>query len=236
MSRTFHIVLIEIERQVGGHCDLCLDQIDPGDHFRNGMLDLNPGIDFNEEEVVIFINDELHRSGIAVVRPADHPYGSIADFFSAWGWQIGTGSLLDQLLMPSLDTTIPFIKVNDLAMVVGNHLHFNMTGIANVAFQINPTVSEGGLRFGSCLVQRRNQRLLRFGNTHSFAAATCGRLDQHGEPDFACDFQRTLFIFHKSVASGHDRNLIRDRHGSRRVLVAQLFHRSGTRTDKLEPA
>ncbi|MPM39322.1 hypothetical protein SDC9_85955 [bioreactor metagenome] len=36
-----------------GNLDLCLDDIDTGNHFGNGMLNLNAGINFNEIKFIV---------------------------------------------------------------------------------------------------------------------------------------------------------------------------------------
>ena len=41
----------ERQRLARGHQQLGLDQIDAGDHFGHGMLDLNPGVHLDEVEI-----------------------------------------------------------------------------------------------------------------------------------------------------------------------------------------
>ena len=56
-----------------GDQDLRLDDVDAGDLFGDGVLDLNARIDFDEVELVrVAIDQELDRAGVLVVdRPAD---------------------------------------------------------------------------------------------------------------------------------------------------------------------
>ena len=51
--RVHDVVLLERQRLAGGDADLRLDQVDAGDHFGHGMLDLDAGVDFDEVEVVV---------------------------------------------------------------------------------------------------------------------------------------------------------------------------------------
>ena len=45
------VFLAERQRLAGGDADLRLDQVDAGDHFGHGMLDLDAGVHFDEVEI-----------------------------------------------------------------------------------------------------------------------------------------------------------------------------------------
>ncbi len=55
------------QRFAGRDANLRLDEVDPRDHFRHGVLDLNPGVDLDEIELAGLIDDELDRRGVRVV-------------------------------------------------------------------------------------------------------------------------------------------------------------------------
>jgi hypothetical protein len=48
--------LIDVEFFAGGDPDLPLHEIQPGDQFTDGMLDLNPCVDFDEIKVVLGVD------------------------------------------------------------------------------------------------------------------------------------------------------------------------------------
>ncbi len=48
--------------------DLALDQIDSGDHFSDGMLDLDPGVDLDEVQLAGGIHQELNRARVRVTH------------------------------------------------------------------------------------------------------------------------------------------------------------------------
>ena len=50
--------------------DLFLDDVDAGDEFGDGVLDLKPGVRFEEVEVTRRIHEELERSGVGVLHGA----------------------------------------------------------------------------------------------------------------------------------------------------------------------
>ena len=49
--------------------DLRLDQVDAGDHFGDGVLDLDARVDFDEVELLgVDVVEEFDGAGVAVVR------------------------------------------------------------------------------------------------------------------------------------------------------------------------
>ena len=50
--------------------DLFLDDVDAGDEFGDRVLDLDAGVDFEEEEVALVVEQELERAGVGVLHGA----------------------------------------------------------------------------------------------------------------------------------------------------------------------
>ena len=48
-----------------GHVD---DQVDAGDLFGDRVFDLDPGIDFDEVELLLVVDEELDGAGVGVIR------------------------------------------------------------------------------------------------------------------------------------------------------------------------
>ena len=57
------VLLFEGQGLAPGRTDHLFDQIDPGDHLRHRMLDLQPGVHFQEEEALVLTGHELDRAG-----------------------------------------------------------------------------------------------------------------------------------------------------------------------------
>ena len=55
--------------RAGGDADLLLHQVEAGDHLGDRMLDLEPGVHFDEVELAILIQ-ELDRAGAAIAELA----------------------------------------------------------------------------------------------------------------------------------------------------------------------
>ena len=64
------VALLERQPLAGGDPNLFLDDVDAGDELGDGMLDLDAGVDFEEEEVALVVEQELERAGVGVLHGA----------------------------------------------------------------------------------------------------------------------------------------------------------------------
>ena len=96
------VLLRERQRLAGGDANLRLDQVDAGDHLGHRVLDLDAGVDLDEVEVVVWIDDELDRAGVRVAGLLDQPHGRFAHRLALLGGQARGGAFLDQLLVAAL--------------------------------------------------------------------------------------------------------------------------------------
>ena len=71
MSPDREVALVEGKGFTGCNRDLLLDEIDAGDKFGDGMLNLEPGIHLHEIVIPVAVQ-ELDRSGIGIVRRLCH--------------------------------------------------------------------------------------------------------------------------------------------------------------------
>ena len=58
------------------------------------------------------------------------------------------GRLFDQLLMTALDRAFALAEMNDVAVIVGEHLNLDMARPLDIAFEIDAAVLESRLGFG----------------------------------------------------------------------------------------
>ena len=82
--------------------NLLLDQIDACDKFRHRMFHLNSGINFDEVEVVILVNNEFTGAGICVSGFSYQIDGTIAHALADFFRQLRSRAFFDQLLVTSL--------------------------------------------------------------------------------------------------------------------------------------
>ena len=63
-----------------GDENLALDDVKPGDHFRDGVLDLDARIDLDEIELVaVQIEQKFDGAGVAISGGLAEPDGGVAD-------------------------------------------------------------------------------------------------------------------------------------------------------------
>ena len=73
------VLLAKRERLTGGDPDLLADQVDAGDHLGDGVLDLDPGVDLDEVELILLIDQELTGTGIDVTDSPGQADRGLAD-------------------------------------------------------------------------------------------------------------------------------------------------------------
>ncbi len=148
-----NVLLLERQRLAGGDANLRLDQVDAGDHLGHRMLDLNAGVHFDEVEIARLIDDEFDGAGVGVAGRLDQPHGRFAHRRAGRRGKCRRRAFLDQLLMPPLHRAIALPKVHDVAVMVGDDLHFDVPRVLDVFFQIDAGVAEGRLGLGRGLLQ-----------------------------------------------------------------------------------
>ena len=91
MTAALQPLLRERERLAGSDAQLPLDQIQPGDHFGDGMFDLQASIHFDEIELPACIH-ELDRAGADVIDRARGSDGRFAHASAHSSGSAGAGA------------------------------------------------------------------------------------------------------------------------------------------------
>ena len=105
MAADLNVVLSVRQRFARRDQQLRFDNVDSGDQFRHGMLDLNARVHFNEIKFVILVQ-EFQGAGAAVADFPDRPGATLSHGFALLGGQPGRRCFLDNLLMPALHRAI----------------------------------------------------------------------------------------------------------------------------------
>src|SRR5882762_10196014 len=138
----------EREAVAGGDGDLKFDEIESGDLLGDGMLDLQPRVDFEEIEIEISVDEKFHRAGVDVATGTRQANRGIAHFLAEVGCDDGRWSFFDDFLVTALYGAFAFAEGNNAAMAVGQDLDFDMARLFQIFFEIEATVAEsvGGFR------------------------------------------------------------------------------------------
>ena len=193
------------QRRAGGDADLLAHQVDVADHLGDGMLDLQPGVHFDEREVAVLV-EELQGAGIAVAQLAQRRRRRAAQGLALFGGDRGRAGLLQQFLVPPLQAAIAFAEMHHVAMAVRQHLQFDMARPVEIFLDINGIVAKRGARLGA----RQAERILELGRVarhlHAAPAAPRGRLDQDRIADPVRNRARRFHVRHCTVGARHQRD------------------------------
>ncbi len=148
-----NVVLAKGQLLARRDADLHLDEIDAGDHFGDGMLDLDARVDFDEVEVACLVDDELDGAGVGVAGGLDQPDGRLAHGSARLGREARPRAFFDQLLMPALHGAVALPEMDDVAVLVGEDLHFDVPRPLDVLLEIDAGIAKRGFGLGRGLLQ-----------------------------------------------------------------------------------
>ncbi|CAB5004182.1 unannotated protein [freshwater metagenome] len=163
---------------------LLAHDVDAGDEFGHGMLNLHACVDLEKRVVASDgIDHELDSGRAHVVERAAQFHGRPMQLCPHGGVDRQGGSLFDDLLITPLGRAVTLTKMHHVAMRVGEDLHLDMAGTGDEPLDVQPAVAERLQR----LVARRGEggvEVIDLIDQHHAAASTAGgRLEQHRQPD-----------------------------------------------------
>ena len=148
MAADRDLILPVAERPAGGDMQLFLDDIHPGDHFRDRMLNLHPGIHLNKIKLAVLVQEFKGARAAIGQRPTGR-HAALADLLTQGRVQARRRGLFDDFLMAALHGAVPFAEVNRIALAVGQHLNLNMARALQKFFHIHHVIAEGRARLGA---------------------------------------------------------------------------------------
>src|SRR5207245_3625712 len=113
-----------------GDPDLLPHQVHAGHHFRDRMLDLEPGVHLVERETAV-VEQELDRARIAITEATQSPHRSIDQAGTKASSHRRRWGLLDELLMTALDAALP-LDEPDAVSRIEQDLHLHVAGSQEV--------------------------------------------------------------------------------------------------------
>ena len=133
------------------NADHLFDEVDARDHFGHGVLDLQARVHFQEVEGAVLAGHEFDRAGrIVVDRLGQRDSLCAHQAPRVFLVKQGRRRLLDDLLIAALDRAFALAEVNNVAVLVAQHLDFDMTRIDDELLDEDPVIAEarGRLRLG----------------------------------------------------------------------------------------
>src|SRR5262249_41998492 len=141
------------------------------------------------------------------------------------------GGLLEDLLMPALDRAFALAQVDDASVLVRNDLDLDVARLANVLFDVDRGVAEGGAGGVPRTLDCGTEVSLLLDNLHADTAAASGRLDDDRVADLP-RHPRGLDRVVESFAAPPHRHAMGGSQGTRPQLRAQGSHRGCRRADE----
>ena len=202
-----HVALLELELLARRDADHLLDQIDAGDQFRHRMLDLQPRVHLEEEEAAVLPGDELDRAGAVVADGLRQRDRLLAHLLARRLIEQRRRRLLDDLLVAALDRAFALAEIDDVAVLVAEHLDFDVARIDDEFLDEHAVVAERGLRLRLRAREALRDLALRLGDAHALAAAAGRGLDHHRIADLVGDLHRVLLVVDHAEMARHGRDL-----------------------------
>ncbi len=116
--------------------------------FGHGMLDLQARVHLEEEEALVLPGDELDRAGEVVVDRLGERDGLLAHLAAGRLVEQRRRRFLDDLLVAALDRAFALAEIDDVAVLVAEHLDFDVAGIDDEFLDEDAVVAERRLRLG----------------------------------------------------------------------------------------
>src|SRR5262249_49271801 len=144
--RELDVALRELEPLARRNADHLLDQIDAGHEFGDRVLDLQPRVHFEKIEALVLPDDELDGAGRVVGDGLGERDRLLAHFLARRRVDQRARGLLHDLLIAALDRAFALAEMNDIAVLVSQHLNLDVARIDDIFLDEYPVVAEGGFR------------------------------------------------------------------------------------------
>ena len=121
-----------VESTAAGDEDLQLHQVDAGGDLGDRVLDLQPSIDLEErEDLLLRLVEVLDSAGAAVSGGADQVGRHASKVVGLLLGEQRRAGFLDHLLVSALDGAVAHSRCPDIAVVVGDHLDLDVSGVGD---------------------------------------------------------------------------------------------------------
>ena len=131
-----HLVLGEAERLARRHPQLPLDEVEAGHELGHGVLDLQPGVHLQEEELSP-LEEELHGAGVDVVAGLGDGDRRLAHGAAHVVGEFGGRALFHQLLVAPLWRAVALAEPDGVAVGVGHDLHLDVARPVQVLLDVD---------------------------------------------------------------------------------------------------
>src|SRR5215813_13781982 len=200
------LVLSVVQFFSGGDSDLGGDQIRDCDHLGDRVLDLDARVHLHEIKTAVLVEQEFDGPRVAVTDPFTGFDRDSPHLLPQLVTDAGRRRLFNQLLMAALDGAFAFSQVDHVAVIVTEHLDFDVARVGDVFFQIDAAVFERHFGFGARHVVSVEQVILIVRDAHAAPASARRGLNQHRITDPLGLLDSDLLVFDQAFAARSDRH------------------------------
>ena len=225
------IVLAEIDRLARGDTQLPLDEVESRDPFGDRVLNLEPSVHLQEEELAVLV-EEFDGAGVDVATRLRDPHGRLTHRAADLVGKIRCRRFLNELLMAALGRAVALSEPQSVAVSIGEDLHLDVPRPGEVPLHVALAASEVVERLALGALECGLGFFGGFDDFHAASAAAVGRLNGDGPAEFVAEVHHFLVARQGLAATGHawDTGLLgREARGN---LVAHDLNRRGRWTDE----
>jgi hypothetical protein len=213
--------------------DLRFDQIGAGHKLRHRMLYLDSRIHLDEvDRAVAGVHQELDGARVGVADLLQRLHYLRAHFLAKFRIEHRRRRFLDQFLVAPLNRALPLAQVNHFAVLVAEHLEFDVPRALDEPLGVNVRRAKCLLRLAPRRLVGGQQFLLLAYRAHTAPAAARHRFQNQRIADLCRFLGKLLFPFDGPVASRDGRQPGVFHFAPRAVLLAHHFNDFRPRTDE----
>lgn len=194
------------EGHTSSDLNLSSDDVNTGNFFGNGVLDLDTRVDLNEVVAVLLVDEEFGCTGVTVFDRFSELEGVRQNGLSDGFLEMGRRSDFDDLLVTSLDGTVSFKEVDAVTLTIGKKLDFNVSGSVKESLDEDSTVTKSTLGLTDSSLKALFETLLVPNDSHTSSTTTHGSLDDDGESILLDKLGSLVVRFDRARSTGNDRN------------------------------
>ncbi|MNQ74836.1 hypothetical protein D3C85_896050 [compost metagenome] len=225
-------LLLERQRLAGGDANLPGHQVLPGDQLGHRVLDLQAGVHFQEEEFAAAIQQKLHGAGADIVDRGGRLDRGLAHGLTQLRRHQRAGRFLDHLLVAALHRTVAFAQIDDMAVLVAEHLDFHMARLDHRPFEDQFAGAEGVLRFRTGGADLRQQFRPIMHQAHATTTAAGAGLDHQRVADALGLTAQGLVVLLDTFVAGDAGHAGLEHGDLRQTLAAHQLDGCNCRADK----
>src|SRR5881396_603053 len=192
MTTRTDVALIDAQGEPAGDAELLADDVDPGDHLGDRMLDLHASVHLEEVEAAVRPEQELDGAGIVVVDGAGQAERGASHLLPAGPVHGGRGCLLHELLAAAQQRALALAKMESVTVMIGEELDLDVTSAGEEGLEVDSPAAEHSLPEpgGGGVGALEPRRIVQDG--HADPAAPGGRLEDDGIAELVGEAARVV--------------------------------------------